>query len=68
MYNYILSFFTPFRIEDAKLAAQSSLITAHKAGVLNEKKCKQKHPYPFNEEFRKGYKSAWIDNIKDYTP
>ena len=28
----------------------------------------KKHPYPFNEEFRKGYKNAWIDNIKDYTP
>ncbi len=24
--------------------------------------------YPFNKEFRKGYKNAWIDNIKDYTP
>jgi len=23
---------------------------------------------PFNEEFRKGYKNAWIDKIKDYTP
>jgi len=28
----------------------------------------EKYPYPFNEEFRKGYKNAWIDNIKDYTP
>ncbi len=27
-----------------------------------------KHPSPFNKEFRKGYKTAWIDNIKDYTP
>ena len=27
-----------------------------------------KHPSPFNKEFRKGYKNAWIDNIKDYTP
>ncbi len=26
------------------------------------------HTYPFNEEFRKGYKNAWINNIKDYTP
>ncbi len=26
------------------------------------------HPSPFNKEFRKGYKNAWIDNIKDYTP
>lgn len=25
-------------------------------------------PSPFNKEFRKGYKNAWIDNIKDYTP
>ena len=22
----------------------------------------------FNKEFRRGYKNAWIDNIKDYTP
>ena len=28
----------------------------------------KKHPYPFNKEFRRGYKNAWIDNIKDYTP
>jgi hypothetical protein len=28
----------------------------------------KKQPYSFNEEFRKGYKNAWIDNIKDYTP
>ena len=28
----------------------------------------KKHEYPFNKEFRKGYKNAWIDNIKDYTP
>ena len=28
----------------------------------------KKRPYPFNNEFRKGYKNAWIDNIKDYTP
>ncbi len=27
-----------------------------------------KPPSPFNKEFRKGYKNAWIDNIKDYTP
>jgi hypothetical protein len=34
-------FFTPFRIEDAQLAAEhSSLITAREAGVLNEKMCK----------------------------
>ncbi len=25
-------------------------------------------PYPFNKEFRRGYKNAWINNIKDYTP
>ena len=31
---------TPFRIEDAQSAAQSSLITSHKVGVLNEKRCK----------------------------
>ena len=28
----------------------------------------KKHSYPFNKDFRKGYKSAWIDSIKDYTP
>lgn len=28
----------------------------------------QKNPTQFNKEFRKGYKNAWIDNIKDYTP
>jgi hypothetical protein len=28
----------------------------------------KKNPYPFNKEFRKGYKKAWFDNIKDYTP
>jgi len=28
----------------------------------------KKNSYPFNEKFRKGYKKAWIDNIKDYTP
>ena len=33
-------FFTPFRIEDAKYATPSPLITAHKVGVLNEKRYK----------------------------
>ena len=28
----------------------------------------KKHSYPFNKEFRRGYKNAWINNIKDYTP
>lgn len=28
----------------------------------------KKYSYPFNKEFRRGYKNAWIDNIKDYTP
>lgn len=28
----------------------------------------KKRPYPFNEKFREGYKNAWIDNTKDYTP
>jgi hypothetical protein len=32
--------FTPFRIEDAQYATPSPLITAHKVGVLNEKRCK----------------------------
>ena len=34
--------FTPFRIEDAQSASPSPLITARKAGVLNEKRCKKK--------------------------
>ena len=33
---------TPFRIEDAQYATLSPLITAHKVGVLNEKRCKKK--------------------------
>ena len=33
--------FTPFRIEDAQYATPSPLITAHKVGVLNEKRCKR---------------------------
>lgn len=28
----------------------------------------KKNSYPFNKEFRKRYKNAWIDHIKDYTP
>jgi hypothetical protein len=24
--------------------------------------------YHFNTKFRTGYKNAWINNIKDYTP
>ena len=28
----------------------------------------RKHPNPFNQGFRNGYKNAWINNIKDYTP
>lgn len=28
----------------------------------------KKQPYQFNEEFKRGYKKSWIDNIKDYTP
>ena len=36
IYNII---FTPFRIEDAQYATPSPLITAHKVGVLNEKRC-----------------------------
>ena len=37
----ILRRFTPFRIEDAQYATPSPLITAHKVGVLNEKRCKK---------------------------
>lgn len=29
---------------------------------------KTKPSYPFNKEYRRGYKNAWIDNIKDYNP
>lgn len=28
----------------------------------------KKKSYPFNEEFRRGYKKTWINNIKDYIP
>ena len=28
----------------------------------------KKHSCQFGKEFRRGYKSAWINNIKDYTP
>ena len=39
---YTKKWFTPFRIEDAQYATPSPLITAHKVGVLNEKRCKTK--------------------------
>ena len=28
----------------------------------------KKPSQPFGKEYRRGYKNAWIDNIKDYTP
>jgi len=28
----------------------------------------RKSPHQFNKEYKKGYKNAWINNIKDYTP
>jgi len=28
----------------------------------------KKNSQPFNKEFKKGYKNAWINSIKDYTP
>ena len=28
----------------------------------------KKHSNQFNKEFRRGYKNAWINNIRDYTP
>jgi hypothetical protein len=28
----------------------------------------KKRSNQFSKEFRKGYKNAWINNIKDYTP
>lgn len=35
---------------------------------LMSKRKHHKNTYPFNEDFRKGYRNAWINNIKDYTP
>jgi len=32
------------------------------------KKYSYSYLYPYNKEFRRGYKNAWINNIKDYTP
>ena len=28
----------------------------------------KKYSYPFNEDFRKGYKNAWINKLRDYYP
>ena len=28
----------------------------------------KKESYPFSKEFRRGYKNAWIDEIKNYRP
>ena len=28
----------------------------------------KKSLYPFNKEFRRGYKNAWINHIKEYNP
>jgi len=28
----------------------------------------QKRPSQFSTEYRRGYKNAWINNIKDYKP
>lgn len=29
----------------------------------------KRYSHPFNsKEFRRGYRNAWINNIKDYTP
>ena len=36
--------------------------------ILSFFQIKFQHPYPFNKEFRKGYKNAWIDKIKEYKP
>ena len=38
--TYIYVIFTPFRIQNAQRGPPFSLITAHKVGVLNEKRCK----------------------------
>ena len=38
--------------------------------ILSLVSVSRKHPppYTFNNNFKNGYKRAWIDNIKDYTP
>lgn len=28
----------------------------------------KKHSYPFNEDFRRGYKNAWINSLKNCKP
>lgn len=28
----------------------------------------KKQSYPFNEDFRRGYKNAWINQLKNYKP
>ena len=30
--------------------------------------CSESYPYPFGKNFRRGYKNAWINNIRDYKP
>jgi len=33
-----------------------------------QKKHSYSYPSQFSKQYIKGYKNAWIDNIKDYTP
>jgi hypothetical protein len=35
---------------------------------LSKKQPTKKQSHWFNEDFKKGYKNAWIDNLKDYNP
>ena len=30
--------------------------------------CSESYPYPFGKDFRRGYKNAWINNLRDYKP
>ena len=61
--------FTPFRIEDAQSASPSPLITAHKVGVLNEKRCNsQSSPILYkiiiqNRDYSSFYIINTINNI-----
>ena len=55
--------FTPFRIEDAQYATPSPLITAHKVGVLNEKRCKTSHRRCALFQILTGTASLEIENV-----
>ena len=36
--------------------------------IVSFLKSSQSQRRPFNAEFRRGYKNAWINNIKNYNP